>query len=614
MADDDSLLSQYGNAIMDAHRSASDYGDLALKNMKSGHPGMMLLGAGQDVLAPAMHFMAPVTAGLDLARQGLTYRFGEPVGNAFDVASTVMGGPEDVANALRLAGKAAPVAAMAAIPRRSGSIEEAVARAEARSRGATPENKALQVAKSELSDSNAPIPANATVGHNNPPPDPLTAPPPPTPTPASSQGAFKLPPLTPSGDPELAMYEKAPGSDPRYLGAGEDRSTSSLLRYNPKQGTSARTQEALDALNTNKDGIKDQMLKDIANGQTLLGDSWYNTEELRDWFIQEHGPEKGDEYWKEFMNVVGATSTGSKVPSNLGTASYYFNKGGDWAKENYDALMSGDLLPEVGSGYGHKMQGNHAKNVARMYSDEWAPNVDPKLNPKPRGFIQSLIGNPTNIAADLHFTRYMAMASGSPEWLNTSSQISADLAGQLRAKYGEDIENYLTTKKGDDGKPIINFRAKSAVKDGVAQLDDIKDEPTVFAGKPNDNEYRAFERYMNELGKELGMTGAQVQANLWMGAAQRTGLADESQGTFMQLLRARAAKRAEKEGITQQEVLRRFVRDRGLLTPAPLAAGAAGAAAMYAGQDQQPTTYARGGSIVDRALNLTRRYGDTYES
>jgi len=42
--------------------------------------------------------------------------------------------------------------------------------------------------------------------------------------------------------------------------------------------------------------------------------------------------------------------------------------------------------------------------------------------------------------------------------------------------------------------------------------------------------------------------------------------------------------------------------------------GAAGAGAMYGGQDGQPTTYAHGGSIVDHALNLSRRYGDTYES
>ena len=44
------------------------------------------------------------------------------------------------------------------------------------------------------------------------------------------------------------------------------------------------------------------------------------------------------------------------------------------------------------------------------------------------------------------------------------------------------------------------------------------------------------------------MTAPQVQANLWMGAAKRTGLADESQGSFMELFRKRADERAAKEG------------------------------------------------------------------
>ena len=169
MADDD-FLSTYGQSLNEANQSAADLQRLALANMKSGSPGRMLLGAGQDVLAPAMGVMSPVTAGLDVARKALAYRFGEPAGNAFDVASTVMGGPEDIANALRLAGKVSPVAAMAALPRRSGSLEEAVARAEARSRGEIPQNPASSVSQSDLGSLGPNPAANLSVGmgHNRP--------------------------------------------------------------------------------------------------------------------------------------------------------------------------------------------------------------------------------------------------------------------------------------------------------------------------------------------------------------------------------------------------------------------------------------------------------------
>lgn len=461
-------------------------------------------------------------------------------------------------------------AAMAVLPV-AGGVQGAVERAIARSEGKLPEVLVKQMSKKELGALASPEAANvAGVGHNNPP--------------IESNSIYSLP----------------AGSKPEYLGAAPDRSTYSLLRLNPPRGTSARTQSALDALRENRNGIRDQMLSDIAAGEKLKGSSWYNTEELRDWFINELGPEEGHAQWKDFMDLIGATSTGSKVPANIGNASYYRNKGPDWVRENAEALLSGELMPPKGSGYGHKMQSNHAANVANLYLDQWGPEAAQNLNPKPRGFAQSLIGNPTNIAADLHFTRYMAMASGSPEWLENSTQVSSQLINELKAKYGDDINKYISTRK-QDGKDIINFRPKAAVKDGVVKMEDIASEPTVFAGKPNDNEYRAFEQYMNELGKELGMTGPQVQANLWMGAAKRTGLADESQGTFMQLFRERAAKRAAKEKMSTEDVIRRFIKDRGLLSVLPPAAiGAAGVAAQ---QNAEPDN-------VNRAVNISRRYMD----
>jgi hypothetical protein len=379
-------------------------------------------------------------------------------------------------------------------------------------------------------------------------------------------------------DPER-MYDVPPGSDPRYLGAAPDRSDYTLVRASPPRGVPARLQDSLTAMRENRNGIRDQMIADIRNGQKLGGDDWYNTEELRDWFMKELGPERGDSEWRDFMRLIGATSTGNKVPSNIRVASHYRNKGPEWIRENAAALEAGniknnpDLRPPPG--YGHKAMDNHAANVARMTTGEWDPLAQPdvgtkmkgnsaRMNAKPRGFENSLMGNPNNIAADLHFTRYMAIASGSPEWLGSSQQVSAGLKKSLIDKYGDAVAPYFSTKKVD-GKPVITYQAMNSVKDGVVKMDDIAHDPTVFAGKPNDNEYKAFEDYMREIGKELGMTAPQVQANLWMGAAQRTGLADESQGTFMELFRKVAEKRAKAENMTPAQVIKRFIRERGLL-------------------------------------------------
>ena len=65
---------------------------------------------------------------------------------------------------------------------------------------------------------------------------------------------------------------------------------------------------------------------------------------------------------------------------------------------------------------------------------------------------------------------------------------------------------------------------------------------------------KMFEDFINELADELGQTPAQVQANMWMGGADRTGVAESSQGTFMELIRERAKNKAIKEGISEDNI------------------------------------------------------------
>jgi hypothetical protein len=224
---------------------------------------------------------------------------------------------------------------------------------------------------------------------------------------------------------------------------------------------------------------------------------------------------------------------------------------------------------------------NTSKLLKGVYGALPEPDVSPAKGswaeqPKPKGFTNSLLGNRRNIAADLHFTRYMAMASKHPDWLNTGTDVGYDFMENVINTFPE-AEQYFSVRKFKSGKvekEIPSFNFKKAAKEGAIDLNvpidetgkTIADVPQAWAQMPNNNEYGAFEDFINELADELGQTPAQVQANMWMGGADRTGVAESSQGTFMELIRERAKNKAIKENKTPNEVLQNFIRNGGFLT------------------------------------------------
>lgn len=398
-------------------------------------------------------------------------------------------------------------------------------------------------------------------------------------------------------------YNAPAGGDPRYLGAAPDRSDFSFVRYTPKKNT-PRVDASLAAMMDKKNPVRAQMLKDIARGEQLGGSDWYNTEELRDWFIAELGPQQGHDEWVEFMNLMGAASPGSKVPANIGNAaamrqrlySQDVPKGsnrseGEIYKDDLLGVSKLDEAREIArgrkQGYGHKTQGLQELIHARQQQGTWSGDPEMGVSPaqanstenaKPKGFSKSLLGNVRNIAADLHFTRYMAMASKDPRWLSTQADIGKETADEIKAIGGKKVDKYFRTRDVD-GKPHISFNVKKAVNEGAFDIDDVVSlgSPQMWADMPNKSEYAAMEKLLYDIGQELGMTAPQVQANLWMGAADRTGVDPSSQGTFMELFRRRADERAKKTGSTREKVIRNFIKKKGLLV-APL--GAVGLAGM----------------------------------
>jgi hypothetical protein len=393
----------------------------------------------------------------------------------------------------------------------------------------------------------------------------------------------------------------APSTDPRYFGAAPDRSELSFLRYQPKKST-PRVAKALAALRDPANPVRADMLDTIQRGISpeIRGQDWYNTEELRDWFVSELGDEAGNAEWSQFMDLMGAGSPMSNVPSNIKSASAMRNRlatdpayraGLDTIETLDEARVYGKQRP---AGYGHQSQGLQELIHARQRQGAWAGAPEPGVsgsnssmtdNPKPKGFTNSLKGNARNIAADLHFTRYMAMASKDPDFLSLQAGVGAKDEAALLARFPK-AQPYIQTKEVK-GKPVRTFNVKKAVKDGAVDFDGLAefDIPALYAEKPNDAEYADFENFMKEIGDEIGLTPAQTQAALWMGAGDKTGLAESSKGTFMDLFRRRVGERAGETGRTFDDTLRDFIHNKGLLA-LPGAALGGGLLAMQPEQEQ----------------------------
>ncbi len=395
----------------------------------------------------------------------------------------------------------------------------------------------------------------------------------------------------------LSLFGKSPGSKPEYRGAGPNRNEVEFLRYKPTKLT-ARLEKSLAALRDKNNPMRQDMLKSINSGLEV-GEDWYNSEELLDWFRTGYGPDEGLRQYHEFLDLIGAASPGSKVLPNIGNASairekiYTDPNYADKAKQVFSDADGRALAKERAPGYGHKTAGNQEMIVGRQLRGEFAGNAEPGVaptksslvtNPKPKGFTASLKGSEKNIAADLHFTRYFGMASKDPDWLNTAgTEVGDQFMQEIIKKYPKS-KKYFQIKK--NGKP--GFNPKAAVVDGVIPIEEMEKSATVWAQMPRDAEYGAMEDFMFELGQELGLTGPQVQASLWMGAARRTGVDPTSQTTFMGAMRDRATTTAAKRGTTTDQVLFDMIMNKRAMSVPFGAGGVMGALGMQQPQPGQP--------------------------
>jgi hypothetical protein len=370
-----------------------------------------------------------------------------------------------------------------------------------------------------------------------------------------------------------------------------------------------RTTRSLEALRNPENIARMRMNEAIDRGLSpdLRGQDWYNTEEARDWFIREWGEEQGHREWVQFMHMMGTSSPGSNVFANIGNASMMRNRIATDPDYVQDLLETHDLEDVRRFGlaegrpdtYGHKTQETQELALARYMRGEWDPTLEPPSTgrgksfvqgtppgrgswvdqPKPKGYVNSLMGGQRNIAADLHFTRFMALASPDNDWLSTAAEVGAENMARIAERF-PGAERYITQPGTPDGVP--KFNAKRAAAEGVLDAQGLAEMeiPQVWASMPSDPEYRAFENFINEIAAERGLTAPQIQAALWMGASDQTGVANVSRGSFMDIMRARAADRARKTGQPVGNVIQNFLgRNRGLLSFVPPAA--IGGAGLY---------------------------------
>lgn len=297
-------------------------------------------------------------------------------------------------------------------------------------------------------------------------------------------------------------------------------------------------------------------LKFVAEkGVEAGGAYWYNAEPLRLAFVKELGEDQGNEIFKRYMSIVGATSAGSEVGQNVRAASYYQHR----ERLGEPVQSTADLI----SPYGHKMQQAHISGYKGLGEHGEGTTLNPETQPKRSSFVENLGGNQDPVTIDKHNLRLIGMLSKNPAFLNT--QTVADV-------------NYpkLGIVKGE----ARNWRDEVAA--GRITMDQAIEHPHMWQDVPDPVHYGALEKWQQGIAREMGLTPAQFQAALWVGGGRVTGLRSLPI-SFMGIVENRLAQTAAKRGITADQALKEWITNKAPL----LSVGGGGLGLLGVGQQQE---------------------------
>jgi hypothetical protein len=296
-----------------------------------------------------------------------------------------------------------------------------------------------------------------------------------------------------------------------------------LERYQPPRGRP----KTLDRLITPE--AERRLTEYAKQGMDRGGAGWYNTEALREEFINELGPEQGAERFARYMDIVSATSPKSNVAANIRRASELYRR--DMAGEP----IAGVKLPP---GYGHLAAKTHDASLRDLENSGSFASI---TRPKTSSFSQNLQGNQRPMTIDTH---NMAAIAGDP----------------------------------------------------------------TFKQSPSQTQYGFLEDWQSELGDKLGLTPAQWQSSVWVGADDITGVDDSR--PFLEVFDDLVDRTARRDGVEPEEALSNFIQGRSPLFQMGGAAVLGGAA--LAPDDAEAAQYYHGARIPFDQLDPNKGEGTLY--
>lgn len=278
-----------------------------------------------------------------------------------------------------------------------------------------------------------------------------------------------------------------------------------LERYTPPRGVPERTQALAEPSNIKR------VNEVVGKGAQMGGLEWYNTEPLRERFMQELGAEKGAAAFSQYMDMVAATSPRSNVGTNARNASYY-----------YTLAQRGEPLPErvrVGNNwtvaeplpkpYGHVAQGLHVQNADNVLNNGGWPVLQ---NPKPASFSQNLQGNQMPVTVDTHNARLWGMvdSKGNPVDMpaNTEYGFMERLQQEEAKKMGMSPAQYQASAWVGGGEET---GLRSTADPFLKVFEDRVAKTAAARGETKDVTLRKF---MRGEGPLLGLTGGGVAVGL----------------------------------------------------------------------------------------------------
>ena len=315
-------------------------------------------------------------------------------------------------------------------------------------------------------------PRGAPRGPYGPPAPPRVGSEPPIASPASIRGGADAP---------LFDYSR--------LDQVPNRPQFDLPRYVPKRGVPPYIQAVATPANIQRVNAA------AKQGAKQGGLAFYNTEPLRERFIGELGPERGQAAFEKFIHLNAATSPFSRIPENIRNASYHFVQSEQghlppafyWDPTTRAWVLNGKLPQR----YGHLQAGLHAKKISEVLQQGSLNSIE---NPKASGYAQNLLGNYRPIAVDRHDSRLWG----------------------IRNKQGRLID------------------------------------------APPRTGYGFFEGLHQTEAAKMGMAPAQHQSAAWFGGASQTGVGSPLV-PWLNSLEARVALTAQRRGISKEEALRRLL-------------------------------------------------------